>query len=234
MYLHNYDSRVRLLVDWITTAVPEGSELLDIGASDGIFTPEVDLLCERGYLIDGVDPDVPALGQNSRLRHRFPGRIEAASLPGEAYDAAFAIYVAEHVEHPDPFLAAAWRTLRPGGSLFLITPNGDHYFAWIARLTERLRLQEKVLRLLRPGELIDRYHHVAFYRMNRPRKLIAMGHSHGFDPVELRFSERVEEFDCYLPGPTKLLARAWEELVRRTGREQLLGNLMARLIKPGL
>jgi SAM-dependent methyltransferase len=231
MNLNNYENRISLFLDWISDTLPTGGILLDIGASDGMFCPEVASLRGCGYTIDGVDPDVSALERNGLLRNRYPGRIESAPLPATAYDAAFAIYVAEHVEEPDRFLAAAARALRPGGSLFLITPNGDHYFARMAKLLQSTRLQERVLRLIRPGELVDRYHHAALYRMNRPAKLASLARELGFDRVEFRFSERFEELACYFPGPTKLLPRAWELFVERTGKEHLLGNLMARMVK---
>jgi 2-polyprenyl-3-methyl-5-hydroxy-6-metoxy-1,4-benzoquinol methylase len=231
VHLNNYDSRIMLLLNWLTEVVPPGSELLDIGSSDGTFCPEIGALRERGYTIDGVDPDGVSLERNPFLRGRYPARLEQAALPASRFDAAIALYVAEHVEEPELFLEAASKALRPGGSLFLITPNGDHYFAFIAKLLERSGLQERVLRLLRPTELVDRYHHNAFYRMNRPAKLGRMARKQGFERVELRFSESLDEFACYFPGPTKIFPRAWQALVRRSGREQLLGNLMARLIK---
>ena len=233
MHLNNYDSRITLLLNWLTEVIPSGSELLDIGSSDGSFCPEIAALRDSGYTIDGVDPDGVSLERNPFLRNRYPDRLEQAALPASSFDAAIALYVAEHVEDPERFLAAASRALRPCGSLFLITPNGDHYFAAIAKLLERSGLQERILRLLRPAELIDRYHHTAFYRMNRPATIGRLARKHGFERVELRFSERLDEFSCYFPGPTKMFPRAWQALVRRTGRERLLGNLMARLIKPG-
>jgi SAM-dependent methyltransferase len=228
--LNDYERRVDLLIDWIRETVPAGAEILDIGASDGSFCPELDTLA-RDYVIDGVDPDTTALARNPRLRHRHEGVLEEASIAPESYDAAVAVYVAEHVEDPQRFLSAAYSILRPGGSLFLITPNGDHYFARVSKLLDRLRLQERVLRVLRPADLVDRYHHSARYRLNKPSVIRKLGAQHGFDRVDLRFSERYEEIACYFPGPTKLIPRAWEWFVERTGKEHLLGNLMVRMVK---
>lgn len=232
MRLNNYDSRMDLLIDWVREVVPLGGQILDIGASDGSFCPELNQLAS-GYLIDGVDPDFESMVHNSRLRCRYPGRLEDAELPQGNFDAALAVYVAEHVEDPDAFLAAAKRVLKPGGSLFMITPNGDHYFARIARFLQWTGLQERVLRLLRPDKLVDQYHHAALYRMNRPAAIERLAKKHGFDGPEFRFSERYEEFACYFPGPTKLLPRVWERFVEWTGKEHLLGNLMVRLVKKG-
>ena len=41
MNLNNYKNRHDLLIDWILETVPKGSRILDIGANDGSFCPEV-------------------------------------------------------------------------------------------------------------------------------------------------------------------------------------------------
>lgn len=232
MRLNNYQDRSELFVNWIIETLPERAEVLDIGASDGTFSPQVELLRSAGVVIDGVDPDGEAMERNPHIRHRYVGRLEDAPLPAGAFDAAFAIYVAEHVENPERFLPAAHRVLKPGGSLFLITPNGAHYFAAISRLLQHARLQERVLRMIRPGTLVDRYHHEAFYRMNRPSTIERLARDFGFEGAELRFCEKLEEFSPYFPGPTKLIPWIWQQLARLTARERMLGNLMARLRKP--
>jgi 2-polyprenyl-3-methyl-5-hydroxy-6-metoxy-1,4-benzoquinol methylase len=229
MYLNNYESRNELLLEWLCSTVPEGATLLEIGSGDGSFAPEVECLRNRGYRIVGVDPQGDQLRRNPFLNECVVGRIEEVSLPQARFDGALAIYVAEHVSDPEKFLTAVANVLRPGASFFFITPNGDHYFARTAAVLAALGIQERVLRLLRPGQLVDDYHHHAVYRLNRPSQIRRLSGHAGFSEAEFRFAERLGEFACYFPGPAKILPWLWERGVRLTGSERFLGNLLVRL-----
>lgn len=231
MLLNNYGSRNELLLAWILETLGDPSCVLDVGAGDGSFCPEFHRIGSQGHELDGVDPDGAALARNAALRHRFVGALEEAPIPPASYDCLYAVYVFEHVMSPDAFLSAAARALKPGGSLFFITPNGDHYFARIASLLARVRLQEQVLKVLRPEQLVDAYHHPAVYRLNRPAALRRMATAHGFSRCELRFCETLEELTPYFPGPLRILPTLWEKMVAATGNERLLGNLMGRLVR---
>jgi len=54
--------------------------------------------------------------------------LEEADIPENEFDCLYAIYVFEHVQNEHAFLKAAARVLKPGGSLFFITPNGYQIF----------------------------------------------------------------------------------------------------------
>lgn len=231
MHLNNYENRHDLLIDWILEEMPAGSSFLDIGANDGTFCPEVRRIAEHAGSFEGVDPDVTKLERHPLLDKRYPAMLEDADIPAASVDCAYAIYVFEHVEHAERFLEAAGRIIKPGGSLFFITPNSYHYFARIAGLFATLGIQGAVLRMIRPSQLVDRYHYPALYRLNHPKKLTRMAARYGFDECEYRFSERLDEFACYFPGPLKALPAAWQRMVERSGREHLLGNLMGRMVR---
>jgi 2-polyprenyl-3-methyl-5-hydroxy-6-metoxy-1,4-benzoquinol methylase len=231
MHLNNYENRNDLLIDWILDAVPEGAAVLDVGANDGTFCPETARIARHAGLFAGVDPDEEKLARHPLLAQRYPATLEAANLPAERFDCLYAIYVFEHVEDADGFLRAAARCLKPGGSLFFITPNGFHYFAAIAGALGAVGLQRRVLELVRPPAHVSKYHYPALYRLNRPDRLERLARQCGFDHCEFRYSERFEEFACYFPGPTKVFPWAWERMVALTGREALLGDLLGRLVK---
>ena len=231
MYLNNYANRHDILIDWMLRVIPAGSRFLDVGANDGSFCPEISRVARHAGVFAGVDPDSVKLARHPLLHKRYPSTLETADLPSESFDCLYAIYVLEHVLDPEAFLAAASRSLKPGGSLFFITPNGNHYFAAIAGALARVGIQAHVLRLVRPKHLIEKYHYPAMYRLNRPASIRKLGKEHGFSEFEFCYSEKFDEFACYFPGPTKALPWLWEKCVEVTGREVLLGNLMGRMIK---
>ena len=231
MYLNNYKNRHELLIDWIIESTPNGASILDIGANDGSFCPEVQRIAAHAGVYAGVDPDVEKLARHPFLQQRFPATLEAADIPPNSFDCVFAIYVLEHVANDEGFMQAVARVLKPGGSFYFITPNGDHYFAAIAGTLARIGMQERVLRLIRPSELVGKYHYPALYRLNTAAKLRRMGATMGLSVAEFRYSERFDEFACYFPGPTKAFPWLWEKMIQASGNERLLGNLMGRITK---
>lgn len=53
------------------------------------------------------------------------GNAEEAVLPEESYDLIYAIHVVEHLVDPAIVFRKCYRSLRPGGMLHLLTPNGS-------------------------------------------------------------------------------------------------------------
>jgi 2-polyprenyl-3-methyl-5-hydroxy-6-metoxy-1,4-benzoquinol methylase len=229
--LNDFQDRRDLLVDWMFETTPAGGRVLDVGANDGGY-PQAKRIAERASLLAGVDPDTARLAKNPWIAERYPSVVEHAALPADSFDCVYSIYVAEHVENPLRFLAAIYRTLKPGGSFFFITPNGEHYFALIAKMFARLHLQETVLKMVMGRKAVEEYHYPAVYLLNSPSEIERLAKRIGFAPPELRYSEKLEEIGAYFPGGLKLLPWAYEQVVAATGRERLLGNLMGRLVKP--
>jgi SAM-dependent methyltransferase len=231
MRLNDYPNRNRLLVEWILEALPENARVLDIGANDGSFCPELKQVADTAKAYAGVDPDTVKLARHPFLSERYPSTLEAAHLPSESYDCLIAIFVLEHVARPHEFIRAAGRALKPGGSFFFITPNRYHYFAFLAGGLATAGLQDSVLKRLRPRELVEEYHYPALYQLNSPRQIRRIGRDAGFSEFEFRYCERLDEIDSYFPGPMKILPRAWEGFVQMIRQERLLLNLMGRIRK---
>jgi len=95
--------------------------LLDLGCGNGAF-----LLRARsaGWHVTGVDFDEKAvaaacgLGLDVRL-----GGIESLDPSVEQFDVITLAHVIEHVHHPVEVLQACYHLLKPGGFLWLETPN---------------------------------------------------------------------------------------------------------------
>jgi SAM-dependent methyltransferase len=133
--------------------VPEVHDLLDrpaariadIGCGEGWSS----LALARAYpgaSVDGYDPDAPstaaatenaaAAGLSDRLR--FVSGDAATALPAATYDAVFAFECLHDLPHPVEVLAAARRSLRPGGAVIVMDEATEDTFTAPAGDVERL------------------------------------------------------------------------------------------------
>ena len=129
-----YAFQYRVRRDWalltIEEMLPLGSTILDVAGGSGNFTLP---LAEKGYRLVWNDLRVE-LADLVRQKHESgevefsPGNIfdRAGDWAGR-FDAVLAAEIIEHMAHPDRFLACLAGILRPGGLLFLTTPNGKYF-----------------------------------------------------------------------------------------------------------
>lgn len=98
-----------------------GGRLLDVGCGDAGF---LEVARSLGWQVQGVDPDPQAValarGRGLDVRQ---GGIEVFGDLVEAFDVITMSHVIEHVHEPRDVLQAVHRLLRPGGVLWLETPN---------------------------------------------------------------------------------------------------------------
>ena len=121
-------------LDRLARAGVTGGSLLEVGCGDGDFLLQAD---RRKFSVEGIDysPHSCAkaqtkLGPGARI-HR--GEISVLADRRESYDLCVACDVIEHVRQPDHFLQAVHRVLRPGGWVFLVTPDLDSLAARLMR-----------------------------------------------------------------------------------------------------
>jgi SAM-dependent methyltransferase len=100
-----------------------GGRLLDVGSGDGAFLAQMG---ELGWQAEGLEPD-PAAAESAR---RSGLRVTQGLLSGlddaahaGAFDAVTLSHVIEHVHDPAGELAHIHRLLKPGGLLWIATPN---------------------------------------------------------------------------------------------------------------
>jgi SAM-dependent methyltransferase len=118
------------------------TSVLDVGCSVG----SVEVLFHRHYAerapavrVHGVDISREAVERASALK--LPSATfqvyDGNTLPFESgtFDLALAIEVIEHVVDKAKFLSEVWRVLRPGGRVFLTTPNPQ---CWTLRAEQNL------------------------------------------------------------------------------------------------
>jgi 2-polyprenyl-3-methyl-5-hydroxy-6-metoxy-1,4-benzoquinol methylase len=97
------------------------ARLLDIGCGDGNF---LHIAGAIGYRAEGLEFDpqaVAAAGAQGLTVHQ--GGLPDTGLPGCTYDAVTLSQVIEHVHDPRRALAECARLLKPGGTLWVATPN---------------------------------------------------------------------------------------------------------------
>jgi SAM-dependent methyltransferase len=111
-------------------ADPHVADVLDIGCNRG----SIEALFHRNYpeiadvtRVEGIDVSAAAIAQANELglpNCNF-GVYDGSVLPypDECFDLVIMVEVIEHVLEKEQLLAEIRRTLRPGGKLFLTTPN---------------------------------------------------------------------------------------------------------------
>lgn len=116
----------------IDSLVDTKGELLDLGASAGIF---LEFALDQGWNVRAVEPARWAIGHlHASLGGEYvvQGDHRALSiLPAGSVDVLTAFDVLEHVVAPNEFLSAIDHVVRPGGLLVLSTPRFDSLLARI-------------------------------------------------------------------------------------------------------
>lgn len=111
----------------VISIIPPESIILDSGCGDGYGAF---LLSKYVKKVIGIDLDRETI---SRARQNYSGNIrfdlyEGVRLPYEksVFDIVTSFQVIEHVEDVDLYLREIKRVLKPGGRLFITTPNRVH------------------------------------------------------------------------------------------------------------
>lgn len=98
-----------------------GARLLDVGFGNAAF---LDIARRVGWRVAGVDPDPKVVEVAQREGFEvFEGGIEAIAGTVGEFDAITLNHVIEHVHEPLFVLRQAFSLLKPGGCLYVDTPN---------------------------------------------------------------------------------------------------------------
>ncbi len=95
--------------------------LLDVGSGSGAF---LKLASSCGWDVVGVDPDPAAIEESIRNGlAAYQGGVERFGDEKELFDVITLCHVIEHLHDPSATIKKCFELLKPGGSLWLETPN---------------------------------------------------------------------------------------------------------------
>jgi 2-polyprenyl-3-methyl-5-hydroxy-6-metoxy-1,4-benzoquinol methylase len=177
----------------------------------GLVDPESTVLdagCGRGNLfisrddvgeLVGIDIDAEAVAANRAISRGKVVDLQTHMLGECGFDAVMSCDVLEHIRNPATFLRNAVLSLKPGGFLFLITPNRSSFFGLLSRMLP-LRLRHYLCKLNGTHYL----NNVHFYRANTIGDLFRIVRDAGCVDIEIQVLNRLPSSRLmrpfFLPG----------------------------------
>ncbi len=130
--------------------------ILCVGCGDGL---ELAVAIERGWTAEGfdVDPKVTsAISEQLGIEVRH-GDFVTADYAADSFDCVYLHQVLEHPKNPQEYLTKIHEILRPGGILFVASPNIGSFVNRLKSFAGRLGLKK------RRGRHYDTWHHIFYY-----------------------------------------------------------------------
>lgn len=145
-----------------------GQRLLDVGCGNGDYLANA---ADAGWQVVGIDADPAAVavatqrGLDARL-----GGIELFAEQSSCFDAITLSHVLEHLHDPVGLLRAVHRLLKPGGVVFIDTPNIQSRGARRWGADWRGLETPRHLVIFSRAALVDRLQAVGLVRIQSPRR----------------------------------------------------------------
>jgi 2-polyprenyl-3-methyl-5-hydroxy-6-metoxy-1,4-benzoquinol methylase len=129
-YKYAYRNRHQPILDAVKQSIPRGGTILDVAAAGGNFTLP---LAEQGFRLVWNDLRGECIDwvkmkyEHGDVEYVVGNIFEKSTSLHERFDGVIATEVIEHVAHPDQFLTNLAAMVKPGGRIFLTTPNGRYF-----------------------------------------------------------------------------------------------------------
>ena len=157
--------------------IAERGRLLEVGCALGFLLDG--LRRWTSWEVEGLDI-VPFAAAYARKVYDLKvecGTLEGAAYPDESFDFIIQKDVLEHVLNPRDHLVETARILRPGGHVWLVTPNGEANLRPMRRFADELRVRpDRMLPVMGQG-------HLSFFTR---RNLLRLASDCGFECVRFR------------------------------------------------
>ena len=157
--------------------------------------------------LDGVDPS-PQIKQHPYLTNRWCGQFADVDIPYNTYDVIFSRCVAEHVEHPKPFIGQACRVLKPGGVMYIMTPHALHPVPAITQALQMLGLKHLMKKHLLGSDSVF----PTYYRLNRKTSFLNALRGLRFDCAEFYYCFNVH-WQSLVPRVIRFVPYLYDQLV---------------------
>ncbi|MEM7179768.1 MAG: class I SAM-dependent methyltransferase [Spirochaetota bacterium] len=136
---------------------PEGS-LLDVGCGLGFFVKMIGQE-KQNWQVSGYEMSPPAVRyarETNKLNNVHQGAVQESGIPENSIDIITLWDVIEHIPYPQPLLKYLYSILKPGGFLFLQTPNFPLQL-WKARLKRSIKGMREGVHYLEAKDHINNY-----------------------------------------------------------------------------
>lgn len=125
--------RSHIILKKIKYLAPQAKTLCDVGSGYGFFLDEAH---NTGFKVAGIEPS-HQLANHAKRNYRIPTFIgELKKYIDEEqrqFDMVTCIHVIEHVASPKEFVSLLFQLVKPGGLLYLETPNSDSHLLYAER-----------------------------------------------------------------------------------------------------
>jgi len=118
------------ILNKLQNSAPKSTTLCDVGSGYGYFLDEAS---HRGYRSEGIEPSkqLAVHATKKYSLHIYNGGLEEYIRNTHTqFDIVTCIHVIEHVQHPKHFINLLLKLVKPGGLLFLETPNSDSHLLY--------------------------------------------------------------------------------------------------------
>ena len=105
-------------------------KILDVGCGSGHF---LKVAYEMGWKVYGTEISASSINYLSKFRYLniYAGDLPSLQLPAASFDVVTMFELIEHVLEPVKYINEVFRILRPGGTLYITTPNFNALTRWL-------------------------------------------------------------------------------------------------------